>query len=71
MWTYMQGQVGVLKEALAGATGNRRIEFTAEQRRRLVLPGTALTLEERSICCQNRAPGHDSSVVPKACNPRV
>jgi len=56
MWTCMQGQVGVLKEALAGATGNRRIEFTAEQRRRLVLPGKALTLEERGTFRQNARP---------------
>jgi transposase len=49
---YLQEEVRVLKEALATATGKKRIDFTAEQRRRLALKGKALTPEERSICCQ-------------------
>jgi hypothetical protein len=42
----------MLKEALATATGKKRIDFTAEQRRRLALKGKALTPEEREGCCQ-------------------
>ena len=49
---YLQEEVRVLKEALATATGKKRIDFTAEQRRRLALEGKALTPEERSTCCQ-------------------
>ncbi|MEP7051067.1 MAG: hypothetical protein ABJB12_11975, partial [Pseudomonadota bacterium] len=49
---YLQEEVRVLKEALAGATGKKRIDFTAEQRRRLAIKGKALTPEEREACCQ-------------------
>jgi hypothetical protein len=49
---YLQEEVWVLKEALATATCKKRIQFTAEQRRRLAVKGKALTPEERSSCCQ-------------------
>jgi len=49
---YLQEEVRVLKEALAAATGNPRIAFTDEQRRRLALKGKALSPEERESCCQ-------------------
>jgi hypothetical protein len=49
---YWHEEVRVLKEALAAATGKSRIEFTAEQRRRLALKGKQLTAEERRACCQ-------------------
>ncbi|MEO7034666.1 MAG: hypothetical protein ABI548_12225 [Polyangiaceae bacterium] len=49
---YLQEEVRVLKEALAGATGKKRINFTADQRRRLAIKGKALTPEEREACCQ-------------------
>jgi len=49
---YLQEEVRVLKEALVAATGKKRINFTAEQRRRLALKGKALTAEERRACCQ-------------------
>ena len=49
---YLQEEVRVLKETLAGLTGKKRIDFTAEQRRRLALKGKALTPEEREACCQ-------------------
>ncbi len=49
---YLQEEVRVLKEALASLTGKQRIDFTAEQRRRLALKGKALTPEEREACCQ-------------------
>jgi putative transposase len=49
---YLQEEVRVLKEALAAATGKTRIDFSAEQRRRLALKGKELTAEERRTCCQ-------------------
>jgi hypothetical protein len=49
---YLQEEVRVLKEALAAATGKTRIDFSAEQRRRLALKGKELTAEERRACCQ-------------------
>jgi hypothetical protein len=49
---YLHEEVRVLKEALAAATGRSRIDFTAEQRRRLALKGKQLTAEERRACCQ-------------------
>jgi len=49
---YLREEVRVLKEALAVATGKTRIDFTAEQRRRLALKGKSLTAEERRDCCQ-------------------
>ncbi|HXN31193.1 MAG TPA: integrase core domain-containing protein [Polyangiaceae bacterium] len=49
---YLHEEVRVLKEALAAATGKIRIDFTAEQRRRLALKGKQLTAEERRACCQ-------------------
>ena len=49
---YLHEEVRVLKEALAAATGKSRIDFTAEQRRRLALKGKQLTVEERRACCQ-------------------
>jgi hypothetical protein len=49
---YLQEEVRVLQEALALATGKRRIVFTPEQRRRLATKGRALTPEERRACCQ-------------------
>jgi hypothetical protein len=36
---YVQEEVRLLREALAGATGKTRIAFTPEQRRRLALKG--------------------------------
>ncbi len=49
---YMQEEVRILKEALTAATGKERINFTAEQRRRLALKGKDLTPDERRACCQ-------------------
>jgi hypothetical protein len=49
---YLQEEVRVLKEALAAATGKTRIDFSAEQRRRLAHKGKELTAEERQACCQ-------------------
>jgi hypothetical protein len=49
---YVQEEVRVLKEALAGATGKTRIDLNAEQRRRLALKGKQLTVQERRACCQ-------------------
>ncbi len=49
---YLQEEVRVLKEALALASGKKRIEFTSDQRRRLATKGKALTPEERNACCQ-------------------
>jgi hypothetical protein len=48
----LTGEVRVLKEALAAATGKTRIDLSVEQRRRLALKGKALTAEERRACCQ-------------------
>jgi hypothetical protein len=39
----------VLKEALQGATGKRRIPLSDEQRRRLATKGKALTPTEREV----------------------
>jgi putative transposase len=49
---YLREEVRVLKEALAAATGKTRIDFSAEQRRRLARKGKELTAEERRACCQ-------------------
>jgi hypothetical protein len=49
---YLHEEVRVLKEALAAATSKSRVDFTAEQRRRLALKGKLLTAEERRACCQ-------------------
>ena len=49
---YLHEEVRVLKEALAAATGKSRIDFTAEQRRRLALKGRLLTAEEPRACCR-------------------
>jgi transposase len=49
---YLHEEVRVLKEALAAATGTIRIDFTADQRRRLALKGKLRTAEERRACCQ-------------------
>jgi putative transposase len=49
---YLREEVLVLKEALAAATGKTRIDFSAEQRRRLALKGKELTADERRACCQ-------------------
>jgi hypothetical protein len=79
---YLQEEVRVLKEALAAATGKTRIDFSAEQRRRLALKGKELTAEERRACCQIVRPEtilawfrqlaakkHDSSKGPKVGRP--
>ena len=47
---YLHEEVRV--QALAAATGKIRIDFTAEQRRRLALTGKKLTAEERRACCK-------------------
>jgi len=44
---YTQAEVQVLKEILAAITGSRRISFTADQRRRLVVAGKALSPAHR------------------------
>src|SRR5450432_1028911 len=49
---YAQEEVRVLREALAAATGKKRIAFTVEQRRRLAIKGKALTPDEREGSCQ-------------------
>jgi hypothetical protein len=49
---YLREEVLVLKEALGAATGKTRIDFSAEQRRRLALKGKELTADERRACCQ-------------------
>jgi Integrase core domain len=41
-----------VSKRLAAATGKTRIDFNAEQRRRLALKGKELTAEERRACCQ-------------------
>jgi hypothetical protein len=40
------------KEAFRAATGNERIRFTPDQRRRLALAGKELSPKERRQCCQ-------------------
>jgi putative transposase len=80
---YLQEEVRVLKEALAAATGKTRIDFSAEQRRRLALKGKKLTAAERRACCQIVSPAtilawfrqlaaqkYDSSKARKAGRPR-
>ena len=54
---YTQEEVRVLKEILVALTGNGRISFTADQRRRLAVAGKALSPEERKKCCQIVKPG--------------
>jgi transposase len=54
---YTQEEVRVLKEIVAALTGNGRISFTADQRRRLAVAGKALSPEERKKCCQIVKPG--------------
>jgi putative transposase len=80
---YLQEEVRVLKKALAAATGKIRVDFTAEQRRRLALKGKQLTAEDRRACCQIVRPEtilawfrrlaadkYDSSTTRKAGRPR-
>ena len=80
---YLREEVRVLKEALAAGTDKTRIDFNAEQRRRLALKGKALTAEERRACCQIVRPQtilawfrqlaaqrYDSSEVRKTGRPR-
>ena len=52
-----QEEVQVLKEIVAALTGNARLSFTADQRRRLAAAGKALSPEERKKCCQIVKPG--------------
>jgi hypothetical protein len=54
---YTQEEVRVLKEIVAAVTGNGRLSFTADQRRRLSAAGKALSPEERKKCCQIVKPG--------------
>jgi hypothetical protein len=54
---YTQEEVRVLKEIVAGLTGNGRLSFTTDQRRRLAIAGKALSPEERKKCCQIVKPG--------------
>ena len=54
---YTQEEVRVLKEILAELTGNGRLSFTADQRRRLAVVGKALSPDERKKCCQIVKPG--------------
>jgi putative transposase len=49
---YLQEEVRILKELLAGETGRARMAFTPDQRRRLALKGKALTPEDRKALCQ-------------------
>ena len=80
---YLHEEVRVLKELLETATGNKRIAFTADQRRRLALKGKVLTAKERAACCQIVRPetilawyrnlgarNYDSSKTRKAGRPR-
>ena len=63
---YVQEEVRVLKEALAAATCKMRIDFSPEQRRRLVLKGKDLTATERQACCQNRQARDDPRLAIEA-----
>ena len=54
---YTQEEVRVLKEIVAALTGNGRLSFTADQRRRLAVAGKALSPAERKKCCQIVKPG--------------
>jgi putative transposase len=54
---YTHEEVRVLKEIVAALTGNGRLSFTADQRRRLAEAGKALSSEERKKCCQIVKPG--------------
>jgi putative transposase len=54
---YTQEEVRVLKEIVAALTGNGRISFTADQRRRLAVTGKALSPEDRKKYCQIVKPG--------------
>ena len=54
---YAQEEVRILKELLTALTGNDRISFTADLRRRLAVAGKALSPEERRKCCQIVKPG--------------
>ncbi len=49
---YLLEEVRVLREVYAETTGQKRIPFTDEQRRRLAIKRKALTPEERVACCQ-------------------
>jgi hypothetical protein len=49
---YRQEEVRVLKEIVAALTGNGRLSFTTDLRRRLAVVGMALSPEERKRCCQ-------------------
>src|ERR1039457_2860167 len=49
---YTQEEVRVLKEIVAVLTGNGRLSFTADQRRRLAVAGKAFSPEERKKRCQ-------------------
>lgn len=49
---YLMEEVRVLREVYAEGTGRQRIPFTDEQRKRLVIAGKKLTLEERETRCQ-------------------
>ena len=48
---YMREEQGILMELLHQATGQKRITFTADQRRRLAIKGKELTAKERKACC--------------------
>ena len=54
---YTQEEVRVLKEIVAALTGNGRLSFTADQRRRLAVAGKALSPAERKKCCRLVKPG--------------
>ncbi len=49
---YSLEEVRILKEILGSTTGNRRIRFADDQRRRLALKGNDLSPAERRDCCQ-------------------
>jgi transposase InsO family protein len=49
---YLMEEVRILRETYAEATGQKRIAFTDDQRRRLAVKGKALTPEERKQCYQ-------------------
>ena len=52
---YLQEEVRVLKETLATATGKKRIDFSAEQRRRLALKGKALPPKNAALAARSCA----------------
>ncbi|MEO7033123.1 MAG: hypothetical protein ABI035_03490 [Gemmatimonadaceae bacterium] len=51
---YLREEVRILKEGLALASGKKRTEFTADQRRRLAIKGKALTPESTDSCAMRR-----------------